>query len=575
MLKEKNIIAVLIAVILMSFVCPQHTLAKEKPYLGHLYKGKMKKGVPCGEGTITIGNYIIEGTFEGNKVTNAKIDFNLCGYYTGDVVFDETDNITLQEGGVLTLLTYKEPFFIQKSTMNITKPYIFQQGMVMIGTTMELPIILDQNRNSVPLRNYNPVMYALEKIPQPILSALEYNKSIKAYASCKVKSALEIGYDDLRRFQKFVLNPPKFEKNVDFSKYTFISIERKPLEPGIQDFLWGEHKDTLSVSWYSETTYGPADVYGDEFDYHVTYSLRGSDGSILKNDTAYIKYPDGDTYAYIRLTEPRLSHTGELYGTLITKDGYILHGARPNEMNEIYNETSLEQPYSDKTILDFFMMRNLDKPLYEVEYISHPKYFNAKLEDSPKIEAEIKHILEKYPHKEKIGILCTTDFYKGIHHASSGSYLTSYGEIITPEEEKLFNGSVVGEYENGHFTFANKILSDAAAKLQREQQEIDAAYERAAKNVRVKLCKKYNAKLVDNCFHFHFKGASKSLVYDFINAMKPIVDNQIVNVWKDKPSYRTVQTYGSGIECHVVQKGPLKSVLIVRGGKVIDQLNAF
>lgn len=123
----------------MALVCPQSTFAKD--YLGHPYEGKMKKKVPMGEGVITIGNYTIKGTFDGNTISNATLDLKFLGYYKGTITFDESNEIMLQKDGCLTLLVYdKSKYKSFKTDIPIGEPLKISQSTFSEGATLEIPV---------------------------------------------------------------------------------------------------------------------------------------------------------------------------------------------------------------------------------------------------------------------------------------------------------------------------------------------------------------------------------------------------------------------------------------------------
>lgn len=99
----------MLVMIITVLTMPQNIEAKEKKvvYLGHQYRGEVDKNkVPAGNGTIYINGLCINGLFEGSTVTDAKVtkthETAIDALFSGKVKFDETNNITLEKGGILS-----------------------------------------------------------------------------------------------------------------------------------------------------------------------------------------------------------------------------------------------------------------------------------------------------------------------------------------------------------------------------------------------------------------------------------------------------------------------------------------
>jgi len=99
---KKSIFLLISVFTLLSFFQPQKVSAKEKVYLGHVYNGKMKKGVPIEYGKIKIGGFLISGIFEANRVRVNDFVLDSFGKYSGYIEFDESDTITLKRNGVIS-----------------------------------------------------------------------------------------------------------------------------------------------------------------------------------------------------------------------------------------------------------------------------------------------------------------------------------------------------------------------------------------------------------------------------------------------------------------------------------------
>lgn len=92
-------------VLCLAVLTPQHVMAQNKiksvKYLNHKYKGEVNNNkTPDGEGELEMFGVkgLVKGFFQGNYVKNATIDGGRLKF-TGDLTYDESDNITLKAGG--------------------------------------------------------------------------------------------------------------------------------------------------------------------------------------------------------------------------------------------------------------------------------------------------------------------------------------------------------------------------------------------------------------------------------------------------------------------------------------------
>ena len=96
-------VILLLAVITPQYVMAQNTIKSVK-YLKHKYKGEVNSNkIPDGEGTLDMFDVkgLIKGFFKGNYVEDATIDVGRIKY-TGNLTFDESNEITLKAGGTVT-----------------------------------------------------------------------------------------------------------------------------------------------------------------------------------------------------------------------------------------------------------------------------------------------------------------------------------------------------------------------------------------------------------------------------------------------------------------------------------------
>ena len=98
----------LLVVLILSCLCSYNLDAKVIDYLGHRYDGIVVNKAPQGYGTMTFDGFTIEGTFNGNKVTDAHItvgDFEVG--YEGTLTYNESQKVILKADGTLTADVYE------------------------------------------------------------------------------------------------------------------------------------------------------------------------------------------------------------------------------------------------------------------------------------------------------------------------------------------------------------------------------------------------------------------------------------------------------------------------------------
>ena len=113
-MNKKTIIMSFVA-LFMALGMSQSVMAKEKKvkYLGHYYRGEVNdKKVPAGKGIMNVNGLMIKGDFSDHSVSNAKVwRIEYLGTanteFSGTITYDESDNIVLKAGGVLSTKYYK------------------------------------------------------------------------------------------------------------------------------------------------------------------------------------------------------------------------------------------------------------------------------------------------------------------------------------------------------------------------------------------------------------------------------------------------------------------------------------
>lgn len=107
---NKRILLTIITALVMSFVMMSSGMAKVKKvnYLGHEYKGEVNdQKIPAGKGRMTINGLRIVGVFDDRSAKDAQVAlYDGNSVFTGKITYDESDNITLKAGGVISTRYY-------------------------------------------------------------------------------------------------------------------------------------------------------------------------------------------------------------------------------------------------------------------------------------------------------------------------------------------------------------------------------------------------------------------------------------------------------------------------------------
>lgn len=108
---KKRFLLLLTTMFLMSFGMTSSIMAKSKKivYLGHNYKGEVNdQMVPSGKGNMIVNGLVIEGVFDNQTVTDAQVSLS-SGFtsFKGTITYDESDNITMKAGGIVSTRYYQ------------------------------------------------------------------------------------------------------------------------------------------------------------------------------------------------------------------------------------------------------------------------------------------------------------------------------------------------------------------------------------------------------------------------------------------------------------------------------------
>lgn len=127
---KKNSISLLAMTLLMAFCCTLSVMAKEKKvkYLGHNYKGEVNdKKIPAGEGTMNVNGLLIKGVFDDHSAKDAEV-WRTNTTFEGAITYDESENIVLKTGGVLTIKYYLTDYKGSTSLVS-TDPYFVKDTL--------------------------------------------------------------------------------------------------------------------------------------------------------------------------------------------------------------------------------------------------------------------------------------------------------------------------------------------------------------------------------------------------------------------------------------------------------------
>lgn len=171
---------------------PQEASAKKIEYLGHAYNGKVnKQGVPEGKGIMIINDLEVRGVFADRTVTDASVHYLVQqgkywggdSNFTGTVIFDESDKITLKAGGKLNIKYYERNGMGGRSQAHMN--YDLPKDRV-VGTDFFIVpnnIVVTKETTSFPERDWSRVClnYKIDKQlltpPSTFTSYVEYNFS--------------------------------------------------------------------------------------------------------------------------------------------------------------------------------------------------------------------------------------------------------------------------------------------------------------------------------------------------------------------------------------------------------------
>lgn len=121
---NKKLFVLTVTALIIALGMSQSVMAKEKKvkYLGHNYKGEVNdQKVPAGKGTMNVNGLIIEGVFDAHSATDAVVERTAYlgtpnTTFKGMITYDESENIVLKAGGILSTKYY---FSVRKNSRSL------------------------------------------------------------------------------------------------------------------------------------------------------------------------------------------------------------------------------------------------------------------------------------------------------------------------------------------------------------------------------------------------------------------------------------------------------------------------
>lgn len=282
----------LLVTLILSCLCSYNLDAKVIDYLGHQYDGIVVNKAPQGYGTMIFDGFTIEGTFNGNEVTDAHItvgDFEVG--YEGTLTYNESQKVILKAGGTLTADVYEytditsdhmvigvvTKFPLRKETKTIEK--VLEDKVVgadyfnVDKFTWYLPI--DLTEKSIVPKELNPSVLmrpitVTEKIriryPE---EALESDGTIPIWKPWKEDDKAAIEYEVSEN-----LKGARKESSYGSVEYWMKCRNPKTKTIFVCDFKYNERTRTHNVANKKGNAYGDKDEQGriwycDESNYYV------------------------------------------------------------------------------------------------------------------------------------------------------------------------------------------------------------------------------------------------------------------------------------------------------------------
>ncbi len=121
---NKNCFILTVTALFIALGMSQSLMAKKVKYLGHNYKGEVnEQKVPAGKGVMNVNGLMIEGDFSDRSVSNAEVwRTEYLGTsntsFSGTITYDESENIVLKAGGVISTKYYQTDSYNHLKTLD-------------------------------------------------------------------------------------------------------------------------------------------------------------------------------------------------------------------------------------------------------------------------------------------------------------------------------------------------------------------------------------------------------------------------------------------------------------------------
>lgn len=164
---KQNSILLYVITLLIAFCFTPSVMAKEKKvkYLGHNYRGEVNdKKIPAGMGTMNVNGLLIKGVFDDHSAKDAEV-WRTNTTFKGTITYDESENIVLKTGGVLSIKYYLTNYKGSTSLVS-TDPYFVED------TLKEDRVVNSSNFEPTELRipyDYKIKLNIFSKLNPPIV----------------------------------------------------------------------------------------------------------------------------------------------------------------------------------------------------------------------------------------------------------------------------------------------------------------------------------------------------------------------------------------------------------------------
>ena len=363
--------------LLIALLLPLMVGAKKLTYLGHQYDGKVNgQNIPEGKGKIDIGGLIIEGMFNGKTINDATFKTEWLKF-DGTITYDRDDEITLKQGGSLTMYYYIREE-IRPLVMGNYKLQLSLNNMA--GKTKSTIEKLNEdmivNRNSlIKMTLKLPFTFEMKGVPSELNPPLTVSK----------KAEYELG--------KYEIYGQHYG---DDGMYAYLVSSDQESQCFVKDY-----KDNEGRSWTYVGSYDASFIGGGkrEMQFIVTYpdgSQYVSNGNwlLVYPDSKYMKYING-SYTSNKLLLPINGKTyKEGEGVTVKKIGDIAELSDFLRYNLEKQKITLQSgvaiivPESKKNMSVSEMEKYLQDNLFSIVQTSNLFAANIYVSDRPDMDIE-------------------------------------------------------------------------------------------------------------------------------------------------------------------------------------------